>query len=91
MEKSYKFRLYPNAEQICLIEKTFGCTRYMFNHFLARRIERYQQSGESTSFFDQNKELTILKQELPWLKEPDKHALQNSLRNLDAAYKNFFR
>ena len=63
----------------------------MYNHFLADRKERYEQNGASTGFFQQNKDLTTLKRELPWLREPDKNALQNSLRNLDTAYKNFFR
>ena len=63
----------------------------MYNHFLADRKERYEQNGESTGFFQQSKELTTLKRELPWLREPDKNALRYSLRHLDAAYKNFFR
>ena len=91
MEYSYRFRLYPNAEQQVLIKKTFGCARYVYNHFLARRIAIYQEEKKGTGFFAQNRELTILKQETEWLREPDKCALQNALRDLDAAYKNFFR
>ena len=91
MEYSYKFRLYPNRAQEVLIQKTFGCARFVYNYFLAQRISLYKEEGKSTNFFAQNKDLTTLKQELPWLQEPDKCALQNSLRNLDSAYKNFFR
>ena len=91
MECSYKFRIEPNTKQKQQIQKTFGCCRFVFNYFLANRMERYKQIGKSPSFFNQCKELTTLKKELVWLKEPDKCALQNTLRNLDAAYQNFFR
>lgn len=91
MEYSYKFRIYPNAEQQTLIQKTFGCVRYVYNHFLAQRIAEYKTAGKSPTRFQQDKALTVLKQEIDWLREPDKCALQNSLKDLDAAYKNFFR
>ena len=93
MEYSYKFRLYPNKEQEDLIQRTFGCARFVFNHYLAERIEMYKATGKSLNFFDQNKNLTSLKrqEETIWLKEVDKWALQNALRDLDAAYRNFFR
>lgn len=89
--KAYKYRIYPNKEQEELIQKTFDCVRFVYNHFLEDRINAYKENGESRSFFQQNKMLTELKQEYPWLKEPDKNALQCSLRNLNAAYQNFFR
>lgn len=91
MEYSYKFRIYPNAEQQTLIQKTFGCVRYVYNHFLAQRIAEYKTTGKSPTRFQQDKALTVLKQEIDWLREPDKCALQNALKDLDAAYKNFFR
>ena len=91
MEYSYKFRIYPNAEQQTLIQKTFGCARYVYNYFLAQRIAEYKTTGKSFTRFQQDKALTVLKQEIGWLREPDKCALQNSLKDLDTAYKNFFR
>lgn len=91
MEYSYKFRIYPNKSQENLIQRTFGCCRFVFNHFLAERMEIYKQTGNTPTCFQQDKSLTILKQNLEWLREPDKCALQNALRDLDAAYKNFFR
>lgn len=89
--KAFKFRLYPNREQGELIQKTFGCVRFVYNHFLEDRITAYKEYGENRSFFQQNKMLTALKQEYPWLQEPDKNALQNALRDLNTAYQNFFR
>ena len=90
MEKAFKFRIYPNKTQQVLLQKTFGCTRYIYNHFLAKRIELYKQDKSGMSYNQCSKELTVLKQELTWLKEPDKDALQKSLKDLDVAYKNFF-
>lgn len=91
MEYSYQFRLYPNSTQRNLIQRTFGCVRFVYNHFLAERIAQYREAGKAPTRFQQDKELTALKQKLEWLQEPDKCALQNALKYLDAAYKNFFR
>ena len=91
MEYSYKFRIYPNAAQENLIQRTFGCSRFVFNHFLAERMEQYEKTGKAPTRFQQDKELTALKKELLWLKEVDATALQASLQMLDTAYQNFFR
>nr|DAE62650.1 MAG TPA: endonuclease [Caudoviricetes sp.] len=91
MEYSYKFRLYPTAVQRAQISRNFGCFRYVFNHFLAQRQEQYKETGTSPTRFQQDKILTILKQELPWLKEADSTSLQATLQDLDMAYQNFFR
>ncbi len=91
MNKSYKLRIYPNDEQIELIEKTFGCTRFIYNYFLNQRIEVYKIEGKSTRYTEQQNQLPKLKKEFPWLKEIDSTSLQMTLRNLDRAFKNFFR
>lgn len=91
MERSYKFRIYPNKQQEELIQKTFGCVRFVYNYYLDKRIKLYEEFQKSISFYECSKDLTFLKQELEWLKEPDKCSLQNALKDLDAAYKNFFR
>ena len=83
MEYSYKFRIYPNAAQENLIQRTFGCSRFVFNHFLAERMEQYEKTGKAPTRFQQDKELTALKKELLWLKEVDATALQASS---DAGY-----
>ena len=91
MEYSYKFRIYPNTEQIQQIQRTFGCCRFVFNHFLAERMEQYKQTGKAPTRFQQDKSLAALKNELDWLRKVDSTALQASLQALDAAYQNFFR
>ena len=91
MTSAYKFRICPTQAQEELIQKTFGCVRFIYNHYLAQRIEQYQATGKAPTRFQQDKDMTALKKELEWLQEPDKWALQNSLHNLDEAYQNFFR
>lgn len=91
MEYSYKFRIYPTAAQKVLIQKTFGCARFVYNHFLALRIAEYQATGKAPTRFQQDKMLTSLKKELLWLKEVDSIPLQAELQSLDAAYQGFFR
>lgn len=90
-EKAFKYRIYPNKAQIELIQRTFGCARFVYNHFLDRRMKLYEQSKENLNYYACSAELTALKQELDWLREVDRSALQNALRDLDNAYQNFFR
>lgn len=91
MEYSYKFRIYPNSEQATLIARTFGCARFVYNHFLSFRKETYEASGETINYVKSSALLTQLKKELIWLKEVDSIPLQEALRDLDFAYQHFFR
>ncbi|MHA6480799.1 RNA-guided endonuclease TnpB family protein [Paenibacillus sp. strain BS8-2] len=93
MNKAFKYRIYPNAEQEILINKTFGCVRFIYNQMLANRKEVYE------SFKDDKEAMKKQKYRLPadfkkdfvWLKEVDSLALANAQLNLQTAYKNFFR
>lgn len=93
MECGYKFRLYPTKEQESIIAHNFGCVRFVYNYYLDQRIRSYHETGRSPTRFEQDKDLTQLKrrEETCWLKKADKCALQLALRDLDNAYKNFFR
>lgn len=91
MERSYKFRIYPNPAQENLIQRTFGSCRYVYNHYLTYRKELYETKGVTANYYECARNLTSLKQELSWLKEIDATALQTSLRELDTAFQNFFR
>lgn len=91
MEKAYKYRIYPNKRQKELLAKSFGCCRFVYNHFLNKRIETYQTEQKTLTYNQCSSELTKLKSELEWLKEPDKCSLQNALKDVDRAYKNFFK
>lgn len=90
--KAYKYRLYPNKEQIELVNKTIGCYRYIFNYYLNKKIEIYKSKQKSLSKFDCINDMQrTLKYEYIWLKEVDSLSLQQSLYDLDVAYQNFFR
>src|SRR5690625_1105701 len=91
VNKAYKFRIYPNKEQEILITKTFGCSRFVFNHFLAKWNETYQETGKGLTYNSCSAQLTQLKKELTWLKEVDSIAIQSSLKNLADAYSRFFK
>ena len=90
MEKGYKFRIYPTPLQEAMIRKTFGCVRYVYNHYLAKRRELYAASGQTMGHGVCSKDLTLLKKELIWLREPDSIALQSALENLRDAYDSYF-
>ena len=93
IHQTYRFRLYPNKEQIELIAKHFGCSRYVYNYFLNQRIEQYRLTGKSDNYYVQAKALTELKknEETTWLKEVNAQSLQFVIRSLESAYTNFFK
>ena len=92
MLKAYKYRIYPNNDQKTQIAKTFGCCRFAYNQTLAYRKEAYEEKKKSISKFDCiNYCVRQLKKEHEWLKEVDKFALTNAIRNMDAAYQKFFK
>ena len=91
MERAYKFRIYPNKKQKEILAKTFGCCRFVYNHYLAKRIDLYKTSNTTLTYNQCCSDLTQLKKELIWLKEVDKFSLQNFLKDLDNAYQKFFK
>ena len=86
MLKAYKYRIYPNAEQMQFFAKCFGCVRFVYNRMLSDRIEHYNLTGKSL-----NNTPAQYKSEFTWLKEVDSLALANAQMNLNTAYRNFFR
>ena len=91
MLKSIKVRLYPSDNQINYINKLLGTSRFIYNQCLNYKITEYQSNKKSTSFAETGKFLTSLKSEYEWIKESHSKVLQQSLINLDRAYKNFFK
>lgn len=89
---TYRFRLYPNAEQRQVLARTFGCARYVYNWAKEARTKAYHGEGESPSFAALSRRMTKLKkqEETEWLSEASAVTLQQSLRNLDRAFTNFF-
>ena len=86
--KAYKYRIYPTEEQKVLIEKTFGCSRLVYNHllFLSNQT-KYMGYTQSSAVITNLKKL----EDYVFLKEVDSMALQESARDLQRAYNNFFR
>lgn len=89
--KALKYRIYPTKEQAELIDKTIGCCRFVYNNGLAYKIAAYKESGKTIKGYDLIRRLTTQKKELLWLSEVENTALQQSLLDLDSAYRRFFR
>ena len=71
INRTYKFRLYPNKTQADLLARHFGCARFAYNYFLNQRKEQYRLTGKSDNYYAQAKTLTALKkqEETAWLKK----------------------
>jgi len=93
VNKAYKYRLYPNKEQAILINKTFGCVRFVYNRMHADRKAIYEKYKDDREALKRQKYPmpADYKKEFPWLKEVDSLALANAQLNLNRAYNNFFR
>ncbi len=91
-KKAYKYRFYPSDEQKRILAQTFGCCRYVYNWALRERTDAYYQQGERLSYEGTAQRLVTLKkqEETIWLNEVSSVALQQSLRHLDKAFRNFF-
>lgn len=92
MQKGVKFRIYPNKEQKNLINQTLGCCRLIYNKGLAMRKEAYQNGGK-IGYSQTSTMLTMMKKcdDFAFLKVVDSIALQQSLRDLDRGFVNFFQ
>ena len=91
--KAYKFRLYPNREQQAFLAKCFGCSRFVYNHFLRLATDVYAESKKQLRYKDMAGLLTKLKQQdsCTWLNEVNSQPLQQTLKNLESAYVAFFK
>ena len=91
-KKAYKYRIYPTPQQECMLVRTFGCCRFVYNWALRERTDAYFQRGERLSYEGTAHRLTALKQQADhtWLGEVSSVPLQQALRHLDRAFRNFF-
>jgi putative transposase len=92
VEKAYRYRFYPTAEQESLLRRTMGCTRLVYNKALAERTEAWYERQERVSYSQTSSMLTSWKQEedLNFLNEVSCVPLQQGLRHLQTAFTNFF-
>jgi putative transposase len=90
-QKAYRYRFYPTLEQISFLAKTFGCCRFIYNYFLAKKQSHYEEHKKTLSYTECSRKLAELKMTKEWLKEVSSVALQQSLRHLEAAFERFFQ
>jgi len=90
--RGYKTELDLNNEERTACLKHAGAARFAYNWGLARSIEAYRTTGKRPTAIDLHKQLNALKPtDFPWLYEVSKCAMQEALRDLHTAYRNFFR
>ena len=93
MNRAIRFRIYPNQQQKSLLDKTFGCCRFIYNKMLEEKVQVYEELKDDKQTLHDHKYKTEkqYKQEYCFLKEVDSKALQSEWRHLKSAFDNFFR
>lgn len=91
INKTYKFRMYPTEEQKILINKTIGCTRFIYNYFLNEKEREYKNNKKSKTSYECIKEIPVITIKRPYLKEVDSCALRCAVFDLENAYQKFFK
>ena len=88
---TYKFRIYPNKEQAAFIDDQLGYCRFVYNFFLERAVNLYEAHAVKFSYHESATRLPLLKKGFSFLKGCNSQSLQAALKNLDAAFRNFFQ
>jgi len=88
----YKFRLLPTKQQQQLLAQDFGCARFVYNYYLNKSIQDYQQDNtRKWNKYEYIKDVTNLKKEMTWIAQTNSQVIQQSLLHLDIAYNKFFK
>ncbi len=92
MKRTYEYRIYPSDGQQEFLSKHFGCSRWMYNYAISRKIEHYKQTNKTLSRYDIQAEIPQLKKQesTEWLKEVNSQSLQAVLLHVETAYTKFF-
>ena len=88
---TYKFRIYPNKEQAAFLDEQLGHARFVYNFFLERAVNLYKIHNIKFNYYESKKIIPLLKKGFPFLKGCNSQSLQASMKNLDAAFRNFFQ
>ena len=88
--KSYKTEIHPTQNQIELIHKTFGCTRYIYNQYVYENLENLASGKDFISAFNYSKRVNNDPSTPSWLKEVPSKAIKQALINADRAFKDYF-
>lgn len=91
--KTFRYRLEPNALQRQMFAQFAGCCRFVFNQGLAAQKASYETTGKNLSYADLCMLLPVMKkaEETVWLRKVHSQVLQQALKDLDSAYRHFFR
>jgi putative transposase len=92
LNKAFKYRFFPTEAQKRQLAQTFGCARFVYNRMLEQRTIAWQQDNQSLNYQATTTLLTQLKKqtETAFLNEVSSVVLQQALRHLDSAFRNFF-
>src|SRR4030088_2662448 len=91
IRRAFKYRTKHTKKQGGIFHQFAGAGRWISNRGLEKRNKAYKEEEKTLTYYEQNNELVTLKEEFPWLKEIHSQVLQQSLKDLDSAFKNFFR
>jgi putative transposase len=91
IQRGYKTELKLNNKERSLLAGCAGAARYVWNWGLRQKIDEYETTGKSPSYYELHRRLNALKKgELSWLYHYSKTIPQESLRDLERAFANFF-
>jgi len=90
IRKAYKYRLKPSAEQCVQFVQIAGVCRLIWNLCLKQREQAYSSCRKSLNSYSQLPEVTLLRAEYDWIRAVPSQVLQQKVRDLDAAYRNFY-
>lgn len=92
MKLRYRYRVYPTRSQELILARCFGVSRFSYNWALNERTQSYKQDGKSLGYIESSARMTQFKkqEEFSWLNDVSFDVIQQSLRDLQASFKNFF-
>ena len=91
MRLRYKYRLYPNREQETKLRQFGGSCRYLWNQFIEQQKQEHKHTGKFIFYNEMARQLVCKKKDTSWLQETHSQILQQKLKDLDQALKNFFK
>lgn len=89
--RAVKGRIYTSKTKYSLMDKTLYACNYVYNYMLERNSKVYKRHGKHLSYYDMQNLLPVMKKYRTWLKEADSQALKYACRQVDIAYRKFFK
>ena len=89
IQRSYKYELIPNGEQVCKLKQFCGCCRFVFNKGLEEVKKYYDYTGYLLNYVQLAAFLPKWKQDVDWLKDCHSQVLQQSMKNLSYGLANY--